>query len=366
MRLQLRLDRESKDLEFALDFLDRRSYVTRAMVPQGYEEFFREEARYISAHTSTAIEGNPLGQQQAMLVLVEGADADDPNAVELVNLRDAYELMAQLTSDASLQIDEGIIRTINSMVLKGLPGSQARNRGKYRPGPSMIVDSATREPRYVAPQAELVPELMAGFVGDVMAWRSELPGPLVAALAHFALISIHPFEDGNGRTARLVADMLLDLTDSSIGGMLSISGVLLDERRNYYQFLRETQGERFVAELDVTPFVTFHTKQLGQAAIRLEERAVRLRKRLDWFASNLKGMLNPRQAIALMFIMDIGPLSSSRYAEMTNASQSSAISDLNDLVRMDLAVRVGKGRATRYGLHPRVQTGNDPGLRVEC
>ena len=71
-----------------------------------------------------------MGQQQAMLILVEGADSDDPDALEKVNLKDAYELMAQLTTDKVLKIDEGIIRTINSIVLKGLPEGSARNRGK--------------------------------------------------------------------------------------------------------------------------------------------------------------------------------------------------------------------------------------------
>lgn len=350
MRLDLTFDSNNEAIKSGLEFLDRRSYVTRAMVPQGYEEFFREEARYVSAHTSTAIEGNPLGEQQAMFILIEGADSDDPHAVEKVNMRDAYELMAQLTTDRSIKVDEGIVRTINSMVLKGLPDTTARNRGQYRPGLSMMVDSVTRELRYRPPPAEWLSELMAGYVEDVAAWRRELPGPIAAAFAHFGLISIHPFEDGNGRTARLVADMILDLTDSSVGGMLSISRALLDERKGYYEALRTSQGEKFVEQVDVTLFAAFHTTELGKAAIFLEERAVRFRKRLDWFATTTKGILNPRQAMGLMFMLDIGPLSSSRYADLTGSSQSSATSDLGELVRKGLARRIGAGRRTRYTL----------------
>jgi Fic family protein len=191
---------------------------------------------------------------------------------------------------------------------------------------------------------------MAGYVEDIAAWRKELPGPIAAALAHFGLISIHPFEDGNGRTARLVADMILDLTDASVGGMLSISRALLDEREGYYEALRTSQGEKFVEQVDVTPFAAFHTTELGKAATFLEERAVRFRKRLDWFPTTTKGILNPRQAMGLMFMLDIGPLSSSRHADLTGSSQSSATSDLGDLVKKGLARRIGAGRGTRYTL----------------
>ena len=350
MRLHLLVNDTNEELDGKIEFLERRLYVARTMVPPGYETFFQETARYTSVHTSTAIEGNPLGYQAAMIVLVEGADPDQPLEVEKVNLDEAYELMASLAEDKSTKIDQGIIRTINSMVLKGLPDTKTRNRGKYRVGGSLIVDANTGAIRYRPPPPQWVPELMDHFALDMNTWVQEYPGPVAAALAHFGLISIHPFDDGNGRTARLVADMILNLTGSAADGMITMSKVFHDELPAYYEALRTTQGDDFKEEVDATPFVVFHTDALAKAATMLEDQAIQFDQLRKEFALAFGDALNQRQANGLMFMLTIGPISSSRYAHLTGTSQATALSDLNELSAKGLAARHGAGRSTRYEL----------------
>lgn len=351
MHLNLSYAAADDEILTDLNFMDRRRYVIRAMVPPGYEAYFQEQARYISAHTSTAIEGNPLDDEAAMLVLVEGGNGENPAAVEKLNLNEAYELMTLLASDKSTKIDQGIIRTMNSMVLKGLPEHQARTRGKYRAGQNLVVDAATREIRYRPPPPEWVPELMAGLVDDLEQWVDEYPAPIAAALAHFGVISIHPFDDGNGRTARLLADMVLDLEGWSIEGMLAISKVVLDSRAEYYDALRKAQGDDYVEDVDATPFVRFHVRALASAAALLEEHVVIFNKRRDIMVSRID-FLNPRQVTALMFMLDVGPLSTSVYARMTRSSQATALADLAQMLTQNIVIREGAGRSTRYRLHP--------------
>lgn len=352
MRLSLSYDTENEDLQGKIDFVRDRLYVARTMIPEGYEAFFQETARYTSVHTSTAIEGNTIDESTAMVVLVEGADADQPLQVEKVNLDAAYELMNSLVQDKTMRIDEGIIRTINSMVLKDLPDSAARNRGKYRPGSSLIVDAATREPRYLPPQPAYVPELMTNFVADIVTWIAEYPGPIAAAMAHFGLISIHPFEDGNGRTARLIADMILNLKDSAADGMISVSRVLHDQLPDYYATLRSTQGENFKEDVDVTEFALFHTDALVTAAVSLEQYAIAFRRQRDEYARTIGDMMNERQATGMMFMTNIGAISTSHYARLTKSSQATALADLALLIEKGVAERVGSGKNTRYRLHP--------------
>src|SRR5215218_616385 len=228
-------------------FLRDRLYVVRTLVPNGYEAYFRKRAQYRSVQTSTAIEGNELDEEQAIHVLVEDTQAVTPDEIEVKNLDEAYELIQQIASDPSVRIDEGLVRTMNSVMLRGLPGAEARSRGKYRLGPSLIINSQTRDVRYRPPAPERVPDLMAHFVADIQQWMRDktYPGPVIAALAHFGLISIHPFEDGNGRTARLLADMILHQTHWSNEGMLSVSEAILRNQQDYYDALRTTQGENF-------------------------------------------------------------------------------------------------------------------------
>ena len=359
MRLNLTYDSEDEGILGRMTFIESRLYAARTMIPEGYEAFFQESARYTSVHTSTAIEGNTLDQKAAMVVLIEGANPDQPFEVEKANLAEAYELMESLAEDKNTKVDQGIIRTINSMVLKGLPDAAARNRGRYRMGPSLIVDASTRALRYRPPPPQWVPELMDNLTADINEWVSKEPGPIAAALAHFGIISIHPFEDGNGRTARVIADMILNLKGSSADGMISVSKALYDELPAYYDALSEAQGEDFKADLDVTLFVRFHTEALAGAAITLEEAAITFNRILDIFKRDARDRMNERQANGLMFMTIIGPVSTSHYAKLTKSSQATALSDLKALVEIGLVARLGTGKMTRYDLSPR--TLNDIG-----
>jgi Fic family protein len=335
-----------------IEFLNDRLYVVRTLVPPGYEAYFRKRAQYRSVHSSTAIEGNKLDEARAMVVMVEDSEALSTDELEVKNLDEAYDLIRQIASDPSVRIDEGLIRSVNSIMLRGLPSAEAQARGKYRVGPSLIISSRTREIRYRPPQAERVPELMATFVKAIQDWMQAktYPGPVLAALAHFGLISIHPFEDGNGRTARLLADMILQQTGWSNEGMVSVSEAILQRQAEYYESLRATQGVDFQPDVNVTPFVKFHTDVLSMATASLEDVVVSFNRRYQSFVDNTRTVLNARQALGFMFMMDVAPLSSSAYAELTRSSQSSAQSDLASMVKRGIVKRVGQSRNTRYAI----------------
>jgi Fic family protein len=191
---------------------------------------------------------------------------------------------------------------------------------------------------------------MANFAADIQGWMREktFPGPVIAALAHFGLISIHPFEDGNGRTARLLADMILHQTGWSNEGMVSVSEAIFRRQQDYYDALRAAQGENFRLEVDATEFVEFHTDMLNMAAVSLEDAVVSFNRRREAFVESAAGLMNARQALALMFMLDVAPLSTTAYADLAGSSQSSALSDLSQMVQRGLVERVGQGRNTRY------------------
>ena len=328
--------------------LANRLYATRALIPPGFEEIFRRRALYANAHSTVAIEGNPLSSEEALRVSVEGADPERPDEVEVANIESAYELIYQIGPDPSVAVDQGLIRTLHSIVLKGLPGREAASRGRYRVGAAGVVRAGSGELVYLPPPPERVSDLMRGVVEDVALWRERYPASVVAALAHFALVSVHPFEDGNGRTARLVAHMLLSGA-SDVAPLLAVNDVIWVRREAYYQVLRETQGRDFRAEVDVTPFVRFHTEALAAAAAALEDETVSFGRVLDGVQSE-RPDLNHRQVLGVVFMSLIGrPISAATYAAVTGASSATASRDLRHLVTDYEIVRTGRGRRTRYG-----------------
>lgn len=350
-----------------LQGLANRLYATRALIAQGFEEIFRRRALYANAHSTVAIEGNPLSAEEALRVSVEGADPERPDEVEVANIEAAYELIYQIGPDPSVAVDQGLIRTLHSIVLKGLPGREAASRGRYRLGAAGVVRAGGRELVYLPPPPETVPELMAGVVEDIAGWRERYPPAVTAALAHFALVSVHPFEDGNGRTARLVSHMLLSGA-GDVAPLLTVNDAIWARREAYYRVLRETQGRDFRAELDVTPFLAFHTEALTAAAVSLEDEAVEFAQVRDRALQSMKGVLSERQGVGLMYVMafDRG-ISSSTYSEITGASSATASRDLSDLVSRGLFERAGRGKGTRYvlsdsltALRQAVLRGEDP------
>ena len=230
-------------------------------------------------------------------------------------------------------------------------------RGQYRTGPSLIVDAESREIRYRPPPPTWVPDLMDELVTHIQQWTAEesYPPPIIAALAHAGLVSIHPFEEGNGRTARLLADMILHQAGWSAEGMLALNVVIWRDRDRYYQALRDTHGLDFQAAVDGTPFAGFHTDALSTAATKLDEFVVAFKGRQDAWRDEFGTRLNERQTLGLTYIIDTGSVSSSMYARLIGASASSAYADLTHMVECGAAVRTGKGRNTRYALHPDVQ-----------
>ncbi len=330
--------------------LANRLYAVRALIPQGFEPIFRRRALYANAHSTVAIEGNPLSGDEALRVSVEGADPERPAEVEVANIEAAYEIIYQLGPDPTVAVDQGLIRALHSLVLKGLPGREAVSRGRYRLGAAGVARVGSGEIVYLPPRPEIVPPLMAGVVEDIAAWRESYPPAVAAALAHFALVSVHPFEDGNGRTARLVAHMLLSGA-GDVAPLLTVNDAIWVRRDAYYRVLRETQGPRFAEQVDVTPFLRFHTEALAASALALEDDAVAFGRTRDEVMRDLGARLSERQVLGLLFMRAVNrPISSATYADVTAASPATAVRDLRELLRMGALEKIGAGPATRYRL----------------
>ena len=331
----------------ALQTLDAQRYTIEALVPSGFEAVFQRRAQYVSAHSSTAIEGNQLSLEAATPLMTGEAAAVTRDEIEVRQLNEAYDHAYRWTSDQSARIDEGVIRALNSVLLKDVETPEAQKRGAYRKRLVGVRRGATVV--YVGPPPEQVPDLMEQYVVDLRAWVENEPGPVAAALAHFGLVSIHPFEDGNGRVARLVADMVLDLTGWSVGRSVSVSAAILTERQAYYTALQETQGGQFTQEVDATAFVEFHMQRLRVAFDGLQIEAVEWMRVVDTGMDRLGGDREAgRVALALFYLVAVGPMSSSEYARLCSCSQATAGADLKRMVRDGVAVREGGGRSTRY------------------
>ncbi len=351
MRLQLdyTLSDECKE---DLNAIDAERYAVRALIPGGLESYFARQARIFSTRGSTAIEGNEVEGERAASI-VEGTLAPtDQQQLEIYNLAQAYDLAYQLTDDRSMVIDGGTVRALNSVLQKGATEPGAASRGNYRRpgGPEVTIraDRGRGAILYQPPRADDVNRLMRGYVEDVQRWTEDEPGPVAAALTHFAFVSIHPFENGNGRTARLLADMVLDLTGWSVERMLSVSSAIHASGDAYFDALRATQGPAFREAVDASPFVEYHTRQLRRAVDQLQQSVVWLVRTTEE-SSDAEGT-DQSSVLLSWYLLNLGPITSSAYAKLIGASQSTAVEKLRMQVESGFLTRLGAGRSTRYAL----------------
>ena len=217
-------------------------------------------------------------------------------------------------------------------------------------GPMQVVSGPTTRPRvhFEAPPAERLDAEMDRFTTWI---ESDTPEPalLKAGLAHLWLVTVHPFDDGNGRVARAVGDLMLARADGSPSRFYSVSAQVQRERRAYYEILERTQK----GDLDVTGWLAWFLEMLGRSVASAEASLDGTLAKARFWRRWSDGPFNARQAKLLNRLLDgsDGRLTSRRWASMAHCSPDTALRDINALVRLGV-LRRGEagGRSTWYEL----------------
>ncbi len=201
---------------------------------------------------------------------------------------------------------------------------------------------------FEAPEASRLPKEMEAF----LRWTGDSTGldPLLrSGVAHLYFVTIHPFEDGNGRISRAISDMILSQGVKGQPRFYSLSAQIEAEREDYYNELESAQR----GTLDITPWLSWFVGCCGRAVERAEnELAAVLNKGKFWQAVNAKP-INDRQRKILNLLLDgfEGKLSTTKYARITKCSEDTALRDLTALIDAGVLKKNGKGgRSTRYEL----------------
>lgn len=216
-------------------------------------------------------------------------------------------------------------------------------------GPMQVVSGAMGKEKvhFQALDSELVEKEMTRFID----WYNNGKVDLVvkAAIAHFWFVTIHPFEDGNGRIARALTDMLLAQSDKSVQRFYSMSAQIRLERKGYYDILEKTQK----GDLDITDWIIWFLNCLINALKATDSVLIRVLFKANFWQKHIDTVINDRQKKLLNKLMDgfDGKLTSSKWAKIAKCSKDSAVRDINDLiVKGILQKETAGGRSTNYKL----------------
>jgi Fic family protein len=219
-------------------------------------------------------------------------------------------------------------------------------------GAMQVISGPVSRPKVhcVAPAANRLDAEMERFLG----WfeSNEQQDPLLkTAIAHLWFVTIHPFEDGNGRIARAIAEMCLARSDGSAQRFYSMSSQILEERRSYYEILEKTQ----LGSLDITEWLGWFVECLDRAIEHSNQiTSSALAKESFWQDLNKKNVsLNQRQKKVLNKLLGDfeGKLTREKWMKLTNASSRTALRDIDELVQLGILEREeAGGRSTSYRL----------------
>ena len=221
-------------------------------------------------------------------------------------------------------------------------------------GPMEIVSGAIGAERvhFVAPEAKRLAKEMRDFLKWFEGAKSVDP-VMKAALAHLWFVTIHPFEDGNGRIGRAIADMALPRSEKSEQRFYSMSTQIRKERSSYYRMLERTQS----GPLDITPWMERFLNCLGRAIDGAGNELAAVNGKWRFWENLRERSLNSRQRLILNKLLDgfEDKLNSTKYAKLAKCSQDTALRDITPLVDQGILVRGEEGgRSTSYAISPRM------------
>ena len=217
-------------------------------------------------------------------------------------------------------------------------------------GPMQVVSGPIGRERvhYVAPIADRLEAEMQSFL-DWFEREASLDPVLKAALAHLWFVTIHPFDDGNGRIARAIADMALARSERSAQRFYSMSAQIRIERKTYYEMLEATQK----GDLDVTPWLEWFLACLDRAFDGAEKTLASVMAKARFWERHGGATFNDRQrGIINRLLNDFeGKLTTSKWAALAKCSQDTALRDIDDLIKRGVLTKdAGGGRSTSYSL----------------
>jgi len=304
---------------------------------------------------STEIEGEILNSDQVRSSIARRLGMDIAGLVPADrNVDGVVEMMLDATLKYNKTLTkERLFGWQASLFPAGRSGMHKIKTGAWRDndlGPMQVVSGAMGKEKvhYEAPDTKRLNKEMTLFLKWFNA-QSELDPVLKSGVAHLWFVTIHPFDDGNGRIARAIADMQLTRGDKDAQRYYSMSAQIRIERKGYYEILEKTQK----GNLDITQWLMWYLNCLDRALNTTDKRLQSVLRKTKFWDAQVKTAINERQRLMINKLFDgfEGKLNTSKWAKINKCSADTALRDINDLMHKKILKKEeGGGRSTSYVL----------------
>lgn len=312
------------------------------LVPK-WEVSLRRDAIIKAAHASTAIEGNPLTLEEVSqlaqgrkVIATRKAQQEVLNYLAVLEKLEKYEDDGGITEKTILELHKSVSRDTLE---------HPEYEGRYRDLQVYVGNSATGEVVFMPPLFGEVPELMNELIEWINSDDSLKYDPvIVAGLSHYEFVRIHPFVDGNGRTSRAMATLILYLRKFDIKRFFTLDDYYDSDRNAYYSALKSVDQNT----LDLTEWLEYFTDGVLLSISKVKEKVLQLS--LEKYKKDSEGQiaLTEKQTKIIEHLISNGRITSSDIQNMFKISRQSAHKEIKKLVELNIVEIKGTGKATYY------------------
>lgn len=309
----------------------------------------RESARLTQTHYSTQIEGNRLTQEQVKVVAKGGTFPNrNRDETEVKNYFIALDYVDSLIQQQPSTLTEEMIQTIHGCVMHGKVKPT-----EYRDGQNVIRESGSGNIIYMPPEKIDVPS----FMGEMIVWintqkeNRELPAPIVAGIAHYQFATIHPYYDGNGRTARLLTNLILHLSGYGLKGIYSLEEYYAKNLTGYYEAISVGDSHNYYmgrAEADISAWVEYFCGGMADSFSNVQLHAEKLKSEPDH--TSLLRELDQRQKQLIPLFRESRYLTTSEIAQCLGVQPRTVLNLCKKWIESGFILQEGARRGRRYQL----------------
>lgn len=318
-----------------------------------YEKKFQSEALVRSAYHGTHLEGNELNLSQAeRVVMGQHVIARERDIQEVINYRRVMEYIGSIgvRSNAGIkeEISEEMILKIHHLTVDKILPEELQ--GAYRKTQVVVKNSITGEVTFRPPAAVAVPFQIKEIVAFINATNSEsIHTILKSGIAHYELVRIHPFVDGNGRVSRAIATLILFEEGYDIRKFFSLEEYFDSDAASYYDALQSVERNNG----DLTQWLEYFTQGLAIELVKIKERVehVSVDAKLKEKLGGKPLLLSDRQLRIIEYLQANGYLQNKAFASIfPQISEDTVLLDLKELIKAGVVKKTGVTKSARYVL----------------
>ncbi len=328
---------------------EAKGFIDRAKILPQQEVCLRRQAVIRMTHHSTEIEGNRLNMAQVEAVYSKKKiDAPDRDIYEVKNYLNALKYIEKVVAEHK-PITEKIILKIHKLVTDKTLAPQFS--GRYRPGPIYVVRKRfgmSQEILYTGPEAKQVPKLMSDFIHWLQeSEKKEISPVLVAGIAHLEIAAIHPFNDGNGRTARALATLVLYQRGYDFRRLFALEDYYNTKRQDYYKAINV--GKNYdKRQTDITSWLEYFIKGFKNEIDNVKDKILSLSVHAVDGTIKSQIYLTKEQLKIVDFLDQVGRIAVKDVEDILSCPRRTAQLQLQKLKKIKMIKSTGKGKSTSY------------------